>query len=184
MSQFQFTIPERGDGAMHRNECSGPDYDEILRDTARKYMKAANRSPSEIANSLGMPAKKVKAWLAGKPGDIDLLSAFSAATGVDTIDELLSSHDDYGKTVAKVSTMRDMLLSRMSHSVSLEQVRLIIEMQMLMKEMPEATVFFQRGIADAIDYAEHRDVDVKGKREALERGLRPFFRDADERQTG
>ena len=184
MSQFIFTIPERGEGEMHRNECSAPDYDEILRDTARKYMKEANRSPSEIAHSLGMPAKKVKAWLAGKTGDIDLVSAFAAATGVNTIDSLLRSHEAYGDNGAKISTMRDMLFSRMSHSISLEQVRLIIEMQMLMHEVPESTHFFQRGIADAINYAEHLGVDVKGKREALERGLRPFFQDADERQTG
>lgn len=184
MPNFTYTIPERGKGAMHRNECSAPDYDEILRDIARKYMKEANRSPSEIAHSLGMPAKKVKAWLAGKTGDIDLVSAFAAATGVNTIDSLLRSHEAYGDNSAKVSTMRDMLLSRMAHSISLEQVRLIIEMQMLMHEVPESTHFFQRGIADAIDYAEHLDVDVKGKREALERGLRPFFQYADQQKTG
>lgn len=184
MSEFIFTIPERGDGAMKRNECSALDYDEILRDTARKYMKASNRSPSEVAHSIGMPARKVKAWLAGKAGDIDLLSAFAAATGVDTIDSLLSSHEAYGKSGAKVSTMRDMLLSRMSHSINLDQVRLIIEMQMLMDKVPETKHLIQRGIADAIDYADHLDFDVKGKREALERGLRPFFQDADERQTG
>ena len=184
MSNFVFTIPERGEGAMHRNECSAPDYDEILRDTARKYMKASNRSPSDVAHSLGLPTKKVKTWLAGKVGDIDLLSAFAAATGVNTIDDLLCSHEAYGDNGANVSTMRDMLLSRMSHSISLEQVRLIIEMQMLMHEVPESTHFFQRGIADAIAYAEHLDFDVQGKRESLERGLRPFFQDADQQKTG
>ena len=168
---------------MHRNSASGPDIDEILRDLTRRYMTAANRSPADLANNVGLSPNEFRKWLNGKPGTIKMLSGFVASAGLQTVDGLLSAHQDYENSTAPVATMQDMLLARFGHLATLEEVRLALEMKLLVASMPESAHCIKRGVSDALDYAEHYGVDVVSERRMLERALRPMVQE-DIEQTG
>lgn len=172
MADFVLTIPAHGDGPDHRDEVSGPDVDAILRDLTRDYMRAANRSPADLANSLGITTRYVNAWLGGEPGTLDLLSRFVAAAGVDNVDQLIGGHPAWKRENRQVVTMKDMLVHRWSQLTDLDGVRFSMEMRLLAQKLPETMHFLRRGLKDALDYAEQQGVDVRGERRAMERGLR------------
>jgi hypothetical protein len=171
LTDFTFILPRRGENENHRNESCGPDIDEILRDLTRAFMRDANRSPAEMANGLNVTTHAFNRWLAGQPGQIDLLSRYVAAMGADTADQVLSRHPAYVGASTKVVAMREMLLARLSHTASIEDIRIAIEMQLILATIPEVRHIILRSFSDALDYAENNGYDVKSKRVALERGL-------------
>lgn len=172
MADFVLTIPAHGEGAARRDEVSGPDIDAILRDLTRDYMREANRSPADMANSLGITKRHMNAWLGGEPGTLDLLSRFVAAAGVENVDQLIGGHPAWKRSNRQVATMKDMLVSRWAQLTDLDGVRFSMEMRLLARRLPETMHFLRRGLKDALDYAEEQGVDVRGERRAMERGLR------------
>lgn len=173
MQNFVLTIPAHGEGPDHRDEVSGPDIDAILRDLTRNYMREANRSPADMANSLGIATRHINAWLGGAPGTLDLLSRFVAAAGVDNVDQLLGGHPAWKRSNRQVATMKDMLVSRWTQITDLDGVRFSLDMRLLVQRVPETFYHLRRGLKDALDYAEAKGIDVRGERRAMERGLRP-----------
>jgi hypothetical protein len=167
MSDFIFVIPKRG----KLNESIGPDIEEILRDLVREHMKSANRPVRELANSLGISTRSVNDWLAGKPGSISLMSRFVAAAGLDNCDQLLCAHPAYERSSHKVASIQALLLARLGRMSSLEDIRLMMDIQLAIETVPEVKHIIRRGILDSIDYAEHRGADVQSARASLERTL-------------
>ena len=174
MADSVFTIPAHGEGAARRDEVSGPDIDAILRDITRDYMREANRSPADLANSLGITKRHMNAWLGGKPGTLDLLSRFVAAAGVENVDQLVGGHPAWKRSNRQVATMKEMLVHRWAQLNDLDGVRFSMELRLLVERIPETFHFLRRGLRDALDYAEKQGVDVRAERRAMERGFQQF----------
>jgi len=85
-------------------------------------MKEENRSPADLGNGLGVSPRELRGWLGRKPGTLESLSAFTAASGVGTTDSLLGRHNDYVNHTGRVSTIREMLLSRLGTTTKLKEV--------------------------------------------------------------
>ena len=170
-SDFTFVIPARSNEQESHDEACGPDLDAILRDTARSYMKAGNRSPSEMANTLGIAVREFNAWLAGGSGSLDLMSRFIAASGAHSVDALLGNHAGYAPQTSRVATMKDMLLRRFRSMVDLDGVRFSLDMRALVERVPETHHILACGLRNALDYAEAKGVDVCAERSSIERAF-------------
>ena len=184
MADFVLTIPAHGEGAARRDEVSGPDIDAILRDLTRDYMREANRSPADMANSLGITTRYMNAWLGGEPGTIELMSRFIAAAGVENVDQLIGGHRAWSRSRRSVATMKDMLVSRWAHLTDLDSVRFSMDMRLLVQRVPETFYHLRRGLKDALDYAEQKGVDVRAERRAMERGFQQFTEEGRRAASG
>ena len=138
-----------------------------------------------MAQSLGIPTRELNQWIAGKPGTIDLLSAFTASSGINSLDELLGGDEHYLPESKRLSSMQEMLLIRLGQISTLEEVRLIMQTKMMIAKLPEIAAIIQRGFDDALDYADHQGFDVATERRLVERGLSPFFQEEEKnKKTG
>lgn len=139
----RLTLDQVGDDPTHRDyraEQTGPDIDKMLRELVRENMRESNRSPRDVALSLRMPVREVNAYIAGKPGTLDLLSRMCTAGSV-SADQVLQAHPDWqredGEPVDGVFSMHRMMLYRLQDKLDRDSVQLVHELIELMTESPQ-----------------------------------------------
>ena len=145
---------------------SGFDYDGMVRDLVKLWMRKTGDSYDLLAAQLRMPKRELKAFIRGKPGTLLLASRIVASTGI-TFDEFLSAHRDYPRGNNRVS-LKSAMMKRLENTWSDDQVRAMYEWATALEKHPDLIVVARGAFKLIFQYADERGYDLGRSHEALE----------------
>ena len=166
---FEWVLPERGEGDDYRPETRGADYDAIVRDCLRRWMLETGRSAREVAITLDMEPRAMRAFLKGQPGTLHLASSLSAALGV-SFHDVLAGHEAYPYE-SKTLDLKKAMIARLENSMSTEDVRATFEWVNTIRKHPDLMVIATGAFKMVWGYALERGYDVGAMRSALEQSV-------------
>ena len=153
----------------YRAACSGPDLDAIVRDLFRTWLLETGRSPEDIALSVRMEPKEIRAFLRGKPGTLALLTRICASAGM-SVTQLFSLDEDYrAMTGGKVSSLKRALLSRLESMMTTEEVQATYAWHEMCRDLPEFNACLLTGFRLALDLAEKQGLPVEHPRALVDK---------------
>ena len=153
----------------YRAACDGPQYDEIVRDLFRQWMRETNRSSEDLALSVRMDPKEIRAFMRGRPGTLDLLTRICAASGL-TVDELMNLDEDYRAMTGKnVTSFKKALLSRLESMMTMEEIQSTYQWHELCRDLPEFHACLLTGMKFALDLADQQGLKTSYQRELIDK---------------
>jgi len=166
---FEWVLPERGEGDDYRPESRGADYDAIVRDCLRRWMTETGRSVRDVAITLNIEPRALRAFLKGQPGTLDLASSVAAALGL-SFHDVLAGHPSY-PFHSTTTDLKHAMMLRIENSLSTDDVRATFEWVNTITKHPDLMVVANGAFKMVWGYALEKGYDVTAMRSALEKSF-------------
>ena len=151
----------------YRPECESLDLDQLLRNMFAQWLRLTGRSPEDLATSLRIEIKEVRAFLRGRPGTLDMLSRVCASSGLSVAEVFALSQQYRDYTGQKVVSFKKALLNRLESMMTEAEVKTTFHWHSLCADLPEFNACMIAGMRMAFDLAEKQGVRVPEVSRAL-----------------
>lgn len=154
---FRYEAPqigEHGDPEFQPSQ-SGVDLDAVFRDMMRLWISNTGRSVDQIAKSMRVEPKEIKAFLRGKTATLDLLTRILSSARISVGDFFAMHEASNTETEHQIATFKRAYLNRLEAQMSDMESQNTFLWYQLCKDNPEFQLCMLTGMKIALSMAQN-----------------------------